>query len=246
VRQHFEDGIAEIVRDFPLISMIVGVIMLLGIPTDTPQNPAKKINPPDPKPDPDPSPHKKPIHPTPTPPCTISSSMMVSVAYARSNTECHSFIYRAVLLSDLGKNPATAFIKAAALRDPIDYLTGLSFVDDVARYSGDPNRDTGQYLKYNVDKLREAGYIVVSDGGNVVGQLPEVDLSDIAGYYDANQENRIKQALGTPFPTGHYTVYMPLASDWTRWFKDEYQAKNQKKGGFSIQTLAFYNLREIE
>jgi len=145
-------------------------------------------------------------------------------------------IYRLVEPGDL-PNPT----RAAALRAPLDYITGFSFFDSVGPYRGTPN-DTGTYLKCNPDTLRTNGFAVQRDTGIVV-QIPSVSLADIAGLYTPTQEQRIQRILGGGLQQGHYSVYTTNTPYWTNWFKDEYAAK--QNGNVSPQTTRFFNLCQV-
>jgi hypothetical protein len=130
-----------------------------------------------------------------------------------SATSLAEFIYRA---------PGNRGAKDFSLHRERDCLTGLSFLD----------YDYGtQPVKFRVQTLLDAGYIVVKDGGTLARKLPFWG-GELFEYYDDYVQ----------LPDEHYTVYHPDEIVWTAWYQAD--LKNMNTPLVSEYLQSFYDLRE--
>lgn len=98
-----------------------------------------------------------------------------------------------------------------------DWLTGLSFSTEPQPVS----------LKFSVEKLRAAGYVVRFDGGQQVYQL---FTNKPVG------ENRY-------FHPAHVTIYLPNRLEWDAWYEADVKLRTVP-GAFSEYAERLFDLRE--
>jgi len=121
----------------------------------------------------------------------------------------------------------------AALRRPVDYLTGLSFQDNLS----DIHAQGQIWIRYRVDVLEAAGFTIRRDGSQTETILPGTSLADIQDLIEPGQ----RTTLSARFPPGHVSVWTNQP-EWLQWFRDENAAKQQRQ--FSAQTQRLFSLGE--
>jgi hypothetical protein len=114
--------------------------------------------------------------------------------------------------------------KDLSLHRERDWKTGLSFYD---------YEPVGSAFKFDIDRLKSNGYIIIFDGGLSVVTLP---------FW--NSEPVIEPNTGEKlmYPQGHITVYHSDFDYWQAWHLAD--KANVGSPQLSDYLIRFYNLRE--
>lgn len=113
--------------------------------------------------------------------------------------------------------------KELSLHRVRDWKTGLSFLD---------YEHGTDWVVFDVDELRKAGFVAVFDGEQTVKELAFFGGND---YLEPNSGEHIV------FPKGHCTVYHPDEEYWKAWHIADLSNLNSSAISEYLQT--FYELR---
>lgn len=116
--------------------------------------------------------------------------------------------------------------KSVALRRPDDWITGLSFTS---------LKPAQTYLTYNVQKLRNAGYVVRFDQPGALVLDVHTGLKPASGLLGLNRAT---------FGLNHVSVYLVDLVRWDRWFEAEKKLEGDLPYYPSVETQNLYDLRE--
>ena len=117
-------------------------------------------------------------------------------------------------------------IRDLALTRPADYVTTLSFYDEPFGK---------QYLKLSVAILEENGFIVRTDGDELMA-----DVFTNEPYIEPNS------GMQLTFPEGHVSVWYPDKAYWTAWYKADTANKGNPNVSKQLEFFAKAIVKESE